>query len=640
MKKSAYYLYRRLFPFFVLFTSTQLVLRAVLAVRQYDFLDGQAVTYLKMFALGFVFDVEVFSFLAIPLLIYIALLPHRLHNTRLDKWLMGIGYFLFSYVILFDFVAENIFWTEFASRFNFIAVDYLVYTNEVIGNIAESYPLPLLLSGIATVSLIILYISRKALFSEYEKNFGFKKSSLLFIVSLIFPVSMFFLVDINLSKISKNQYINEIASSGIYNLFWAYHNNEIDYKSFYLTDNEDKIRSNIRKLLTEESEEYSFTNKNSDDVTRVIKRSGEELHKNVVIVVMESMSGAFMSHFGNKDAITPNLDYLADNSIFFTKLYATGTRTVRGLEAITLSVPPTPGQSIIRRPENKNLFSLGFIFKDRGYDTRFIYGGHGYFDNMNYFFENNGFSIVDRNSFSEDEVEFSNVWGVCDEDLFHKTLSEADKSYSFGKKFMHVVMTTSNHRPYTYPNGRIDIPSKDGGRYGGVKYADFAIGKLIEEARNKPWFNDTVFVFVADHTAGSAGKIELDPEKYHIPLMFYSPSSLSPIKYEKMASQIDVAPVLLGLLNFSYYTKFFGEDVLNDDDEIPHAFISSYQKVGIIKEDQLTVLEPKKAVHAFVKEKDVGYEDIDKSILFDAVTYYQFASGWRERMKRINTVVQ
>ena len=354
---------------------------------------------------------------------------------------------------------------------------------------------------------------------------------------------------------------------------------------------------------------------------------------------MESMSANDMGAFGNTSGLTPNLDRLSREGIAFTNTYATGTRTVRGLEAVTLSIPPTPGQSIIRRPDNENLFSLGFVFKDRGYDTKFIYGGYGYFDNMNTFFAGNGFDIVDRTNMNKEEVDFANVWGICDEDMFNRAIKEADQSFASGKPFLHLVMTTSNHRPYTYPEGRIDIASGSN-RLGGVKYADYSVGKLIEDAKTKPWFKDTIFIFVADHTAGAGGKAELNPEKYHIPMIFYAPQHIKPQHFDAIASQIDLPTILLGMLNFSYYSKFYGEDLLHDSDEIGHAFISNFQKVALIKSDELTVLAPKRKIDQFtwpaVQMKKIGGNENKR----EAIAYYQSASWWREEFKRIPTVVK
>jgi phosphoglycerol transferase MdoB-like AlkP superfamily enzyme len=427
----------------------------------------------------------------------------------------------------------------------------------------------------------------------------------------------------------------ELAQNGIYTLFYAARFNEISYDRFYAQADDEFAYKTARSLLRERDQPY--LNDDLKDLTRLIRTPDEEKHKNVILVVMESMSADYMGAFGNLAGLTPNLDRIAGEGLFFTELYATGTRTVRGLEAVALSIPPTPGQSIVRRPGSGNLFSLGFVFQDRGYDVSFIYGGFGYFDNMNAFFAGNGFRVIDRNDLLAQEVRFANVWGVCDEDLFARALKEADASFASGKPFLQLITTTSNHRPYTYPDGRIDIASH-AGRLGGVKYADYSIGRLVEEARTRPWFEDTVFVFVADHTAGAGGKSEFDPRKYHIPMIFYAPGFIPPRRLERVASQIDLAPTLLGLLRFSYYTKFYGEDLLLDEDETPRAFISNFQKVALVKRDELTVLAPNRKIEQYRWPQMTSYSDGQDPEIDDAIAYYQTASRWKERYGRIPTL--
>ncbi|MDH5573073.1 MAG: LTA synthase family protein [Gammaproteobacteria bacterium] len=348
----------------------------------------------------------------------------------------------------------------------------------------------------------------------------------------------------------------------------------------------------------------------------------------MVLITVESLSAEYLTHFGNKQNLTPQLNKLAKESLLFTNLYATGTRTVRGLEALTLSIPPTPGRSIVKRPDNEGVFSIGYIFRDHGYDTRFIYGGYGYFDNMSYFFENNGFDIVDRTYHEDAEIEFANIWGISDEDLFHRSLLEMDKSYKQGKPFFNLIMTTSNHRPFTYPEGRIDIPSHSG-REGGVKYTDYAIGQFIEQARQKSWFNNTIFVIVADHCASSAGEAELQFNKYKIPLIIYAPAYIKPQIIDTLSSQIDVAPTIPGLLNFSYDSKFFGHDMLRQQKNQARALIGNYQKLGYLTNDRLTILSPLNGINTYQVDYTNGnakkiapvQTDID-----EAITYYQSAN--------------
>jgi phosphoglycerol transferase MdoB-like AlkP superfamily enzyme len=189
-------------------------------------------------------------------------------------------------------------------------------------------------------------------------------------------------------------------------------------------------------------------------------------------------------------------------------------------------------------------------------------------------------------------------------------------------------MTTSNHRPYTYPDGRIDIPSP-GGRTGAVKYTDYAIGKFIRDARSKPWFKDTLFVIVADHCASVAGKTKLPVEGYRIPLIFYAPALLRPGSYQQMVSQIDIAPTLLGVLGKSGGEHFFGRDIFGKEAPAERAFISNYQALGYLRNGILTVLLPKQRVESYrvdPKNRETTPADADPRLVSEAVAYYQSAS--------------
>lgn len=136
---------------------------------------------------------------------------------------------------------------------------------------------------------------------------------------------------------------------------------------------------------------------------------------------------------------------------------------------------------IVRLQGNDNLRGIWSMFRERGYDTKWIYGGYGYFDNMNAYFAGNGFTVVDRTVMQPEEIWLlSNIWGVCDENLLPARSRRLTLPMRRVKPFFNFVLTTSNHRPYTYPDGKIPIPSKSG-RSGGVMYADYSIGRFMEE---------------------------------------------------------------------------------------------------------------------------------------------------------------
>jgi len=527
-------------------------------------------------------------------------------------------------IILINSVSEWFFWDEFQVRYNFIAVDYLVYTTEVLNNIWQSYPVEILIPLLVLVDLIIIYFSRRIILKSIAAEFTFwqkiKKGGCYLVAALL----AFFLVSGSAGNISANKYNSELAGNGFYTLFEAFWSNVINYNEFYLTANNNQNFQLLRNRLT--TADSRFTGDSPTDIGRIISYAGTPQKYNVILITVESLSADYMAHFGSERDITPNLDSLADQSIFATRYFATGTRTVRGIEAITLSVPPTPGASIVRRKNNENLNNIGTLYKDLGYNLKFIYGGDGFFDNMNYFFEHNGYQIVDKKSFDKSEITFGNAWGVCDEDLFNKTIREADLLAARGRNFFSFVLTTSNHRPFTYPAGRIDI--KDG-RHGAVKYTDYAIGKLIRDARKKSWFKNTIFVITADHCANSAGKTELPIEKYHIPLIIYAPDLIKPQKIDHFVSQIDLAPTLPALMNLSYQSRFWGKDILTNSDE--RVFVSNFQKIGYFKQDKLIVLDVKKQKSLYdvdrktLQMKFIAINQPADDLSGEAIAYYQSA---------------
>jgi phosphoglycerol transferase MdoB-like AlkP superfamily enzyme len=199
-------------------------------------------------------------------------------------------------------------------------------------------------------------------------------------------------------------------------------------------------------------------------------------------------------------------------------------------------------------------------------------------------------------------------------------------------------MTTSNHRPYTYPDGKIDIPSKTG-RGGGIKYADYAVGRFLAEAKKKPWFTDTIFIVVADHCAGSAAKLALPVKNYEIPLFIYAPAHIKPRVVDRMMSQIDVAPTVLGLLNMKYTSAFVGKNILTPGPWTDRAFISTYQKLGYIQGETLLVLGPKKEADYFTFVRKDGATTVIKpqeELLLDALGYIQGTNYiYKNRLNRL-----
>lgn len=607
----------------LLLCGASLLTRLALLVNTAATFEWSFFNLLKVFFIGLVYDLAAASYAIIPLLIYLWLFPSKWYGKKFNKGLLLIYFFVVIFTLIFNAVSEYIFWEEFSVRYNFIAVDYLVYTTEVIGNIRQSYPINTLLTILLGISAIATYALRNTIWQSATVPMRFAMRSKQMLLWILMPLATYFLVNHQWKNHSHNQYVNELSGNGMYDFGFAFWHNQLDYDTFYKTIPTSKALSIIGKNL-------SFTPDHSKDqnTSRQIKADSAERKMNVVLISVESLSANFLGSYGDTRGLTPNMDSLANQGLRFSNLYASGTRTVRGLEALSLCIPPTPGQSIVKRQNNKNLFTLGNVFQSKGYHSRFIYGGYGYFDNMNEFFSQNGYEVTDRKALSDKEIHYENTWGVADEDLFTLSLRELDKDYRNKKPFFAHIMTVSNHRPYTYPEGRIDIPSHTG-REGAVKYTDYAIGKFIREAKQKPWFKNTLFVIVADHCASSAGKVELPVDKYHIPMIMYAPALLKPGEFRKLTAQIDVGPSILGLLNFSYQSKFFGQDVFKMKDEQQRAFISTYQSLGYLKNNKLVILDPNKKLGTYLPNFKIGSAKpipAEAWLTDEAIANYQLAS--------------
>ena len=641
IKRSSYSL---LINFFLLYIIFSFVLRIGFSIASLQKAEISFLSLLNVFALGFLFDIGVGVFFVLPYSLYLLLFPQKYNNSLFNRAMTFFCFNVAVLILLFSFFAEVTFWQEFESRFNFIAVDYLVYTYEVINNINESSSL-----------VFLLFYKRHYFTDNFKGSTPFLQRFFIFFGLLFISVIYAFFIDNSLAENSENRYRNELSKSGIYSFFSAYKNNEINYEHFYkLIDN--RVAFNIVRTDLQESNSDYLSNDFS--ILRNIKGADSYEKPNVIMITLESFSADFMKTFGNNQNLTPTLDSLANQSILFTNMYATGTRTVRGMEALSLAVPPTPGNSIVRRKENDNLSTVGSIFSQKGYDTSFLYGGDGYFDNMNNYFGNNGYTIVDRkrNSFvgedyqspripiEDKEVTFENAWGISDENLYDQVIKQADKKFAVGKPFYDFVMNTSNHRPYTYPEGKIDIPSGSG-REGAVKYTDYAIGQFFKKIKNKPWYKNTIVIIVADHCASSAGKNDIDVAKYHIPAMIVNLNNKKPFRIEKMCSQIDLYPTLFSLLGWTYESNLYGKNVLSET-YTPRIFVSTYQKLGYMENNKLVILGPQQKTETYLYDKENNKQNpemlseqyVKKAIANYQSAYYLFKNDGlkQKQIKKVN----
>ena len=313
---------------------------------------------------------------------------------------------------------------------------------------------------------------------------------------------------------------------------------------------------------------------------------------NIVIIVEESLGAQFVGNLGGA-ALTPSLDALAGQGWNLTRAYATGTRSVRGLEAVAAGFPPTVSDAALRLSgAQSNFFTLAQLLKQHGYHSHFIYGGEAHFDNMKSFFLGNGFdSLHERSSFSN--PAFVGTWGASDEDMFNK-LDEllANPPGPPDQPSFTLAFSVTNHTPWEYPSGRIQPEGDPATNANSVRYADWAIGQFFDKAKQSPYWRNTVFLIVADHDARVGGANLVPLRHFHIPALILG-AGVQPRSDDRLVSQIDLPPTLLSIAGLRTEHPMIGHDLTRAGGD--RAMMQYNENYGYLKDDRLVVLEPHRA---------------------------------------------
>ena len=575
---------------------------------------------------GMVADAVQGLYLLAPFAVVLWLLPDRPYRSTAMRVTLLVGAFAWMFGLTFVAAVEYFFFAEFDARLNLVAVDYLMYPTEVVGDIWAEYPVVKVLAGTAVFTALVVYALRSRLTPQSPLATTLKGRSVAFAAFAALTAVCGLGFETHSLASSDNRVANEIAANGSSSFFRALRTNEIDYHTYYASR---PTPTNLRNLVSHLGKEGGqFTRLDEGRMDRSFPANPNGLGKlNVVVVSSESFGAEFSKLYGSSRDWTPQFDRIAQQGVWFRHMYASGTRTVRGLEAIATSLPPIPSVSVLRRPGNEGIANWGSVMREQGYSTSFLYGGYGYFDNMNYFFGHNGFEVRDREQIAK-PVRFENIWGVADEDLFDSALGYFDAQAKAGKPFFSIIMTTSNHKPFTFRDGVPGVKPKGGGRESGVRYADYAQGYFLREAQKHAWFDNTLFIIVADHGARVYGREDIPLKSYEIPMVFYSPKHLRPARVDTLTTQIDIAPTALGLLGFAYHAPFFGEDVLNDSKEQRVAFFSHNHDVALYQNGELAILGLNKSVqNVYYDEATDTYRPapLNPQLNDLAVAYYQTA---------------
>ncbi len=552
---------RPLFSFAVRTLLTLTVCRSIFVVWQWQRVV-EADMLLTVFVQGLRFDLVLIGLmLIIPVLAYPVLASNRL---LVPAWrgLLTFTLPLILLLIIFMECSTPSFVDQFDSRPNILFFEYLNHPGEIAATLWAAYKIPIILTIILSSALTFFNARHIARLAKPIAAVGFGPALMVTPILVLLCLGMVRsttdhrAVNPSTVAISSDPMVNDLALNSTYTVLYA------------LSETRNEPEGGIRYGHMDDATAVGMVRENMDDdiftsqllptLHQQTSRNIGAAPKNLVIIVEESLGAEFVGSLGGLD-LTPNLDELAGEGMWFTNMYATGTRSVRGLEAIVAGFTPTPSRSVVKLGKSqRDFFTLAQLLGEHGYSSSFIYGGEAQFDNMRRFFMNNGFEkVVDEKDY--DSPKFVGSWGVSDEDLFDKAHAEFSKAHD--KPFFGLVFTSSNHSPFQFPDGRIELFDKEKNTVNNaVKYADYALGRYINAAKKSNYWDDTVFLIVADHNSRVYGNEILPVSRFHIPALILG-GSVAPRIFDPVASQIDLAPTLLSLLGVSSEHPMIGHDL-------------------------------------------------------------------------------
>ena len=547
--------------------------------------------------------IQLFLISLVPLLLAPILATQRLFKI----WQKFTYVWVMAAIILLVFLEVSTpgFINEYDVRPNRIFVEYLKYPNEVFSMLWRGFKIEIfsvLISAIFTAWAAHSYMKT---WLSMQPSWSNKKIWVIW--PLIFILTAFGIRS-SLGHRPANPAMFAITADSMVNSLVLNSGYSVVYATYSLLK-ETKSSDIYGKMPREEI--LKLTGAKDTDIptlTTLTPSHKREKPLNLVIILQESLGATFVESLGGVP-VTPNIERLKEQGIWFEQLYATGTRSVRGIEAVTAGFAPTPADSTVKLSKSqKNFFTLAALLEKRGYNTEFIYGGESHFDNMRSFFTGNGFNhIVEQKDYKN--PVFVSSWGVSDEDLLNKTHEQLLAHHKTGKPFFTLAFSSSNHAPFEFPDGRIELYEQPKGTdNNAVKYADYAIGEFFKKAQQSEYWKDTVFLIVADHDIRVRGVSLVPVERFHIPGLILG-ADIKPLRYKGMASQIDLPVTLLSLMGIEAQHPMTGRDLSSAaPDSLGRAMMQYNANFGWMEEtkdgNQVVVLRSDKApAHAIYDTK-------------------------------------
>ena len=558
-----------------------------------------------VFVQGFRFDLVLLGLmLVIPVLCFPIFASNRF---LVPAWrsLLKVCLPLALLLVVFMECSTPSFVDQFDSRPNILFLEYLNSPREVAATLWGAYKLPILIAVVLVTAITWLNSKQLGKLVRPIQPTGVLPALLvtpllLFVCfGLVRSTTDHRPVNPSTVALSNDPLVNELALSSAYTTLYALyetrHEEQGGFRYAVMGDQEVFAQVRASMMIGEEN----FTSSTLPTLHYQTSPNSALERKNLVIIVEESLGAEFVGALGGA-GVTPNLDELSDDGIWFTNLYATGIRSARGLEAVVSGFTPTPAKSVVKLGRSqRNFFTLAGLLSKSGYETSFIYGGESQFDNMRRFFMNNGFDrVIDKDDY-ENPV-FTGSWGVSDEDLFSRAHNEFSAPHE--QPFFSLVFTSSNHSPFEYPDGRIERQDVEKNTVNNaVKYADYALGEFFRVAKKSEYWDDTVFLIVADHNSRIYGSEVVPVERFHIPGLILG-GSISPSEFSPVASQIDLGPTLLSLIGVACEHPMIGRDLTRPEMQAStgRAIMQFNGAQAYMEGDQVAVLQKNLPVRQYL----------------------------------------
>lgn len=524
---------------------------------------------------------------------------------RVWLMLMRVWLTIAPLVLVFMEVATPGFLMEYGVRPNHIFVEYLIYPKEVSNTLWLGHKVEVLAGFIAGV-VVLIWGWRFA--GKCVRDLHFPRwqgrliiACLVLLVAAMGARSTFGHRALNPAMVafSTNATVNALVTNSTYSLLFAMDQmlaESGESSRMYGTLPETKVVDIVRQASGRPANAFvSATLPTLSHNTATYQGKP----KNIVILLQESFGAQYVGTLGGLP-LSPNIDRLAKQGWLFENLYATGTRSVRGIEAVVTGFTPTPAQAVVKLNKSQSgFFTLAELLAQRGYTTQFIYGGESHFDNMRSFFLGNGFQeIVEQKDYAN--PAFTGSWGVSDEDLMQRADAEFKRLHATGKPFFSLVFSSSNHDPFQFPDGRIELyeqPKQT--RNNAVKYADFAIGKFFDLAQQADYWKDTLFLIVADHDSRVTGDGLVPMARFHIPAVIIG-DGVTAKRDPRVVSQIDMPPTLLSLAGIAADYPMLGRDLTQTPADWAGRALMQYDKnFAYMQGNQVTVLQAGKPAMGF-----------------------------------------